>query len=200
VYVASWFFDAARDEFDDRDTVHRDTHRCLAQSVVQGLVDHDAAHGAPWAPEAVDALIAEPDWLVRLMDKVADGYGAHGEESAAVLFRAIGYHLGSEVLADQEFSLIDAELRAAEPELVAWLESHDVTIAGQPHNAYTWIRIHSGHGGGAEADHFDWALQGVSRAFRYARDDLRGTARAEILAGFDGFAEDHATFFSAVNR
>src|ERR1700709_1693419 len=36
VYVASFFFDAARDEFDDRDTVHRDTHRCLAQSMLKG--------------------------------------------------------------------------------------------------------------------------------------------------------------------
>ena len=26
VFVASFFFDAARDEFDDRDTTHRDTH------------------------------------------------------------------------------------------------------------------------------------------------------------------------------
>src|SRR5688572_20616291 len=39
VLVASYFFDAARDEFDDRDTKHRDTHRCLAQATLWGCLD-----------------------------------------------------------------------------------------------------------------------------------------------------------------
>jgi hypothetical protein len=38
VPVASYFFDAARDEFDDRDTAHRDTHRCLAQALLKGII------------------------------------------------------------------------------------------------------------------------------------------------------------------
>ena len=199
VYVASYFFDAARDEFDDRDTVHRDTHRCLAQSVIQGLIDHDAAHGSPWDPAGVNALLREPSWLVALMDRVAEGYGAHGEETPAVAFSAIGYHLGSEVLADQEFSLIDAELSASEAGLVEWLSNHAVQIAGQAHNAYQWIRIHSGHGGAAEADHFDWALQGVRRALRFTAPGDREAARAHILSGFDAFAKDHDAFFRQVN-
>lgn len=198
VYVASYFFDAARDEFDDRDTVHRDTHRCLAQSVLQGLMDYDAASGAPWSPEEANALLAEPGWLLSLIRRVADGYGAHGEETPEVLFSAVGYHLGSEVLADQEFSLIDAELQASDPGLIRWLSGHQVQIAGQAHSAWTWIRIHSGHGGGAEADHFDWALQGVERALRYATTD-RQRARQHVLAGFDAFAADHDTFFRQVN-
>lgn len=199
VYVASWFFDAARDEFDDRDTVHRDTHRCLAQAVIQGLLDYDAANGHPWGTDAANALLADPPWLVRLQHRVAEGYGARDAvDDVDGVFRAIGYHIGSEVLADQEFSNIDAELRASEPAIVTWLTDHQVTIAGQAHAAYTWIRVHSGHGGGAEADHFAWALKGVRRALKYTPPARRDAARAKVLEGFDAFAADHAEFFTQV--
>ena len=58
VYVASFFFDAARDEFDDRDTVHRDTHRCLAQSTLKGLIDDATASGHLKNDLAVNVLLA----------------------------------------------------------------------------------------------------------------------------------------------
>lgn len=200
VYVASYFFDAARDEFDDRDTVHRDTHRCLAQAVLQGLIDFDASRGAPWAPEEVNALLSVRPWLRRLEARVAHGYGAYDNDSDVEVFRAMGYHLGSEILADQEFSLIDAALRAAEPELVHFLSEHKVMIAGQAHEAYAWIGIHSGHGGAVEADHFDWAVRGVHRALRYTAEELREELRQITLLGFDDFARDHQAFFARVNE
>ena len=200
VHVASYFFDAARDEFDDRDTVHRDTHRCLAQAVLQGVMDHDAAQGEPWAVEHANQVLQEPTWLRALSARVAHGYGAHGAGTDVELFRAMGYHLGSEVLADEEFSHIDAELRAAEPGLVSFLEGHSVTIGDVPHGAYVWLGIHSGHGGAVEADHFDWAVGGVLRALRYTPPARRESLREEALLGFDDFAADHARFFSRVNE
>ncbi|MBX2800264.1 MAG: hypothetical protein KTR31_21470 [Myxococcales bacterium] len=199
VYVASYFFDAARDEFDDRDTVHRDTHRCLAQAVLQGVLDYDAQHDRAWTTEQANTALAVPIWLRALESRVAHGYGAFGDTSDVEVFHAMGYHLGSEVLADEEFSLIDARLREAAPELVAFLEDHDVPIAGQDHNAYTWISIHSGHGGGVEADHFDWAVGGVIRALRYTPSERRDALRERALEGFDAFARDHARFFGRVN-
>ena len=36
VLVASYVFDAARDEFNDKSTPWRDTHRCLAQAFLKG--------------------------------------------------------------------------------------------------------------------------------------------------------------------
>lgn len=200
VYVASYFFDAARDEFDDRDTVHRDTHRCLAQAVLQGVMDHDGTQGAAWPAEDANRVLEEPTWLRALSARVAQGYGTNGAGSDVELFRAMGYHLGSEVLADEEFSQIDAELRTAEPGLVAFLEGHTVTIGDVPHGAYAWIGIHSGHGGGVEADHFDWAVRGVLRALRYTAPQLRAALREEALRGFDDFAADHARFFTRVNE
>ena len=202
VYIASFFFDAARDEFDDRDTVHRDTHRCLAQSTVKGLIDWHAARGAaPFEdPAALNALLQEPLWLNTLNTQVAHGYGAGTPDDVPSVFRSIGYHLGSELLADQEFSLIDQTMRERAPDLTEFLRGHKVNIAGQDHVAYQWVSIHSGHGGGAEADHFKWATRGARLAFRFVAPELHDELRREIHKGFRRFAADHEEFFTRVNQ
>ena len=199
VFVASFFFDAARDEFDDRDTVHRDTHRCLAQSTLRGLIDAAADSGMPADAAALDALLAEPDWLLGLNLRVAQGYGNGTPDDVASVFCAIGYHLGSELLADQEFSTIDATLRAEAPALVERLKAARVNIAGQEHAAYQWIAIHSGHGGGAEADHFEWATQGAKLAFRFVPEAQHPALLNHLHRGFADFARDHLEFFQRVN-
>lgn len=201
VYVASFFFDAARDEFDDRDTVHRDTHRCLAQATLLGssqfLVTQDRELAKP---AVLEKLTTAPAWLLQANRRVAQGYGAMSEDNADSMFRAMGYHLGSELLADQEFSLIDSTLREHHPKLVKALQKTKVEIAGQRHVAYTWIAIHSGHGGAVEADHFAWATTGAQRALRFTPPARRAAARKSLHAGFRAFAQEHSTFFSQVNR
>lgn len=200
VYVASFFFDAARDEFDDRDSVHRDTHRCLAQSTLKGMLDFAVGQGhAVFAdPVAMNDFFHEPEWLRSLNSRVAQGYGSATADEQAALFHSMGYHLGSELLADREFSLLDAGLRAKAPEMVAALKASKVNIAGQEHVAYQWLAIHSGHGGGAEADHFNWAVHGVELAFRFTPPTLHSALKREVLAGFAAFARDHHTFFTLV--
>jgi len=197
VLVGSYFFDAARDEFDDRDTPHRDTHRCLAQALLRGLID--AAHD-PRAkdPSFLAEWLREPMWLVALNARVGIGYGHGSRGDAPAVFRAMGYHLGSELLADREFSLIDRMMRARCPELVARLEGTAVRIAGQQHVPYAWIRIHSGHGGSVEADHFEWATRGVRAAFDYTRTADHAPLSEQLFLGFQDFARDHAEFFTRV--
>lgn len=202
VYVASFFFDAARDEFDDRDTVHRDSHRCLAQSTLKGLIDFETMHGSAdlQSPAKINALLDEPDWLNALNTRVAKGYGSQSADDLASIFHAIGYHLGSELLADREFSIIDETLRTTAAELTAYLQSSKVDIAGQSHVAYQWVAIHSGHGGGAEADHFDWATQGAKLAFRFIPTEQHAALKTQLHAGFRAFAQDHREFFERVNQ
>jgi len=189
VYVASFFFDAARDEFDDRDTVHRDTHRCLAQSTLKGLIDWHAGRGIEAFKDAnaLNELLREPMWLRTLNAQVAHGYGAGTPDDLPAAFRSMGYHLGSELLADQEFSLIDQTMREGAPEMTEFLRQHKVNI-------------HSGHGGGAEADHFKWATRGARLAFRYVAPELHDDLRREIHKGFRAFAADHEEFFTRVNE
>ena len=202
VLVASYFFDAARDEFDDHDTEHRDTHRCLAQANLLGML--------AWAQEAKDVawlgdeaqsagLFRDPMWLVGLRQRVGVGYGVGTPDDLPAIFRAIGYHLGSEVLADQEFSVIDETMRKEQPDIVSFLEGRSVTLAGQSHLCYQWLRIHSGHGGAAEADHFAWATRGAELAFEYVPRALHEPLREALDDGYREFARDHRTFFDRVD-
>lgn len=199
VYIASFFFDAARDEFDDRATVHRDTHRCLAQSCLQGMIDYYTQSKQLTLNQAqINNLLATPVWLTALIERVAIGYGVGSGDHPAALFRSMGYHLGSELLADREFSIIDQGLKTQQAELQAFLKQHTVKIAGENHNAYHWLEIHSGHGGGVEAEHFEWAVKGVNRGFTYIPKALHEPLRHQLHLGFMDFVADHREFFTSV--
>ncbi len=203
VLVASYFFDAARDEFDDRTTPHRDSHRCLAQAMLLGLYKLSLANSDDATlshPMHLSKRLAEPDWLYDLNDRVAAGYGTHGGQTRKDIFGSIGYHLGSEVLADEEFTIIDTELHTALPELAKGLEDLEVEVGGEKHKAYHWVAVHSGHGGGAEADHFDWAVEGLNRALSFTPASEREEMVQATLSGFDRFAADHKTFFDNVTK
>jgi hypothetical protein len=201
VLVASYFFDAARDEFDDRDTPHRDTHRCLAQATIKGVMDYFAGMRLRFKdPDYINALLAEPLWLQSLTMQVATGYGAASPDTLPAIYRAMGYHLGSEVLADREFSIIDAQLKTANPDLIAHLQASEYPIVGRMHNAYRWLSIHSGHGGAVEADHFAWATRGTRLAFDYVEPALHEALRSELHLGFLQFSCDHKGFFANVNQ
>jgi hypothetical protein len=206
VLVASFFFDAARDEFDDRDTAHRDTHRCLAQAMVGGLIAFGRERGTEAeirrfsSAEWVNALLADPLWLGPLRDRVRAGYGASSGDDLPSLFRCFGYHLGSEVLADQEFSILDECLRIQQAELTQFLKTRKIRIADEEHSAYQWLSIHSGHGGGAEAEHFAWAVRGVHYAYRYVPVQLHEALRRQVHRGFLDFAHDHREFFERANE
>lgn len=201
VLVASHFFDAARDEFDDRDTPHRDTHRCLAQATLKGTLDYFAAQQPGLSDAAtVNALLQPAPWLEALGARVAHGYGAGTLDDLAGNLRAMGYHLGSEILADREFSLIDQLLTERQPALVAALQKSSVRIADEEHVAYQWIRIHSGHGGGVEADHFAWATRGVRLCLSLLLPAQQGFARRQLHLGFIDFSRDHREFFENVNQ
>ena len=90
-------------------------------------------------------------------------------------------------------------MRKSDPELVAFLDATAVPIGDEQHNAYHWLSIHSGHGGGAEADHFEWAVAGVRQAFRYAPAAEHEELRHQIHVGFLDFVQDHREFFARVN-
>jgi hypothetical protein len=200
VFVASFFFDAARDEFDDRDTAHRDTHRCLAQANLGGLLRYAQEHGYQVPLKELNAQLAEPAWLRKLNLKVAQGYGNGSDDDRDAIMRAIGYHLGSEILADREFSMTDEYMRTEQKEITRFMKKAKYEIAGQKHACYQWLQIHSGHGGGAEADHFAWATKGAELAFQYSPKKEHAAMRTSLNQGFKDFAQHHKAFFDAVIR
>ena len=197
VLVASYFFDAARDEFDDHESRERDPHRNLAQAFLKGLVQQVL----PSATTArCNELAADPLWLTALNGAVATGYGAYRSDDLPTLFRGMGYHLGSEILADQEFSIIDQILSSQGSALVQRLQATTEQIGPVAHNAYIWIKIHSGTGGAAEADHFAWATQGVNLALGYVDPALREELCNQAERGFLAFANDQREFFKQVSK
>jgi hypothetical protein len=188
--VAADFFYAAVDEFDDRATPWRDTHRTLAQATIKGLGLH-----LGYRLEDLDHVIAINDETRAAMARVFDGYGVGVRLEERALFEAMGFHVGSEILADREFLVIDETLRRTRPELVAALEARQVEILGEKHNAYYWIRIHTG----VEAEHFDAALKGVNRALRYYTGTTPAAqVKAWMLGGFDRFARVQSGFMAAL--
>lgn len=191
-FVASFFFDAARDEYDDHINPERDSHRCMAQAALIAMKDF---FGLPEALLDAD----EPAAVLTLNDGVLAGYTGleqMGQGAVAQTFSAMGYHLGSELLADEEFSLIDQHMRQHQDPLVQHLMRTTVTLAGATHRCYAWVGVHSGHGGGVEAEHFEHAAQGARHALAYLPAEHTAEAMAALAAGFRRFDRDHASFFA----
>lgn len=188
--VASDFFFAAVDEFDDRATPWRDTHRTLGQATLKGA---GAFFG--YTPEQLNDVVRVNAATEAAMSRVWEGYGVGTRLEDPRLFSAMGFHTGSEILADQEFVIIDRTLRRDRADLVRALEAMKVEILGQKHNAYYWIRIHTG----VEAEHFDAALKGVNNALRYyAGEADPGAVKGWILDGFTRFAGVQGDFMKGL--
>jgi hypothetical protein len=190
--VAADFFYAAIDEFDDRLTPWRDTHRTLAQATLKAAAVH-LGH----APTDLDRIVDVNEATRDALRRVWDGYGIGMRLDDRGLFRSMGFHAGSEVLADQEFTIIDRHLRERRPELVAALQAARIRLQGQEHDAYYWIRIHTG----VEAEHFDAALAGANKALAYyAGSGDAAAVKRWILEGIAGFADVQGQFMASLAR
>lgn len=202
VFVASFVFDAARDEFDDRDNPGRDTHRCLAQSFLMGILSHYSVFDEAHSDDAsINKILQTPDWLNAVTWKVAKSYGVNDSDaphSSKEIFFGLGYHLGSEIFAIQEFTMIDNHIRQNFPDLYKSLQEKMIEIEGVKHNAYSWVRIHSGGGKDVEQDHFDAALIGVNHALRLFVSYGSFDEREAVIDGMKEFAHHHKVFFETV--
>jgi hypothetical protein len=190
--VAADFFYAAVDEFDDRATPWRDTHRTLAQATLKGMGTFFG-----YTPAQLNDVLRVNAATETAMARVWEGYGVGARLEDARLFRAMGFHTGSEILADQEFVALDATLRAGRADLVKALEGMKIALLGQRHDAYYWIRIHTG----VEAEHFDAALKGVNNALVfYVGAERPEVVKGWILEGFRGFASVQGEFMAALGE
>lgn len=188
--VAADFFFAAIDEFDDRLTTWRDTHRTLAQAALKGMGAHFG-----YAPAQLDQVVRLNAASEASLQRVWQGYGVGMRLDDAQLFGAMGFHAGSEVLADEEFNVIDSVLRERQPQLVAALRAMKVEVAGQKHDAYYWVHIHTS----VEAEHFEAALRGANQALRfYSGTDDPAVVRGFILDGLRRFATVQGDFMAAL--
>lgn len=198
VLVASYMFEAARDEFDDRDFPDcRTTHRCLAQATVVGCLEYLVANETLTSDIAA-GLLDRPKWLDFIEHGVLCGYGHSTPDTMDFIFHAMGFHLGSEILADQEFSIFDEFIQSRFPDLHKYLLDTEVVVAGTKFPAYSWMRIHSGHGKHVEADHFESALEGVNLGLGFIPTESVARMQKRLNSGFLDFARNREDFFNQV--
>ena len=77
------------------------------------------------------------------------------------------------------------------------IEAMRIELLEARHNAYYWIRIHTG----VEAEHFDAALRGSNKALLYyAGPNEPAQVKDWILEGFSRFASVQADFMTALGE
>ncbi|MBV8807919.1 MAG: hypothetical protein JO033_04525 [Acidobacteriaceae bacterium] len=131
----------------------------------------------------MDEVLRSDAATIRAISEAQAGYGFNRSLAERDLFRGLGFHLGSEMLADREFSALDAHLRSHPPELVHFLSSKEISISGRRCRAYHWIKTNTT----AEAEHSDAGANAVALALRYYVG-LHNKSEIEQFI-FNGFAE-----------
>lgn len=174
VEVSRHFFFAAIDEFGERSILGNPTHRQLAQNLLIVTCQHFGYDPTNPLEVAHFGELTKPNpATLRAVEQVKRGYGATSEE-AGRCFRSMGFHIGSELLADVEFRILDEVLCRQFPELV----KHIGKV-----NCYRWVSLHTS----VEADHFVAATEGANLALKYCSGEARAEEIKELI--LEGFAE-----------
>jgi hypothetical protein len=180
VEVAADIFFAAVDEFGVAATCQRATHRRLAQGTLKAVAQYFGYDSV-----RLNQTISCDVFTAAATRKVLDGYGVNQPMDDAKIFRAIGFHLSSEILAHHEFHILDTFLRRKFPELVKALERPGTEHERAPVPGYHWIQIHIK----LEAEHFALALRAADAALRYyAGAENHACVKHWILCGVEEFA------------
>lgn len=170
VEVAAKIFFAAIDEFG-----HRKTHRTIAKETLRATAKF---FGLP-----LDYISIAKGTSIAI-EKVSQGYCLNQSLTESDVFRSIGFHMGSELLADEEFNILNEVLQRKHPCLVRFLKDN---------GAYTWIQVHTT----VEADHFNRSIGGANLALKFYSGQ-RSKARALILEGFNSFGRTQTQFMQSL--
>jgi len=175
--IASYIFFAAEDEYSDRDDHSRITHRDLGQFLLKGAIEHFG-----YDPQTFDRRFPFNPTMRQVLEQVLTGYTVTGPKSDAALFRGLGFHIASELSADQEFKAIDSYLIETNPGLVEHLKAAN-THLGQA--CYGWVNMHTF----VELEHLDHAIDAATMAIDYyAGDWTRATLHDLVIEGFNDFS------------
>jgi hypothetical protein len=185
VEIAADFFATIVDEFAGKSESRQPTHRRLAQTALKSV---SVFFG--YEPASLNDPGSLNTSTLSATKEVLAGYGILKQMDEMELFEAMGFHLGSEMLADEEFRILDAFLKSRFPELLEFMNNSPRIFNGD-FGAESWVCLHAR----IEADHFELALSGSNRAIEYyAGTNNRTDLKAWTLEGFAKFARVQATF------
>lgn len=195
--VAGHVLDATVDEHLDKG--HRVPHRTLAQAMRKAAADYAGLSTA----ERNALSEPPPAWLQDVVARTFRHYGSVAHDAEA-LIRSIGTHIGSESMADREYSIIDRVFRAERHHegFYQYLRERDyrVELGGKLVHAYAWITIHATfESQGVEAEHLAEAMKALDIAARY-RPESRERILELAREGYGHFADIQRDFFVHVEQ
>lgn len=185
--VAAHIFAAAEDEYVHRETGTRVTHRQMAQALLIETLSYFEVNLERFEEEyrlnpAIESVLVEGNRK----------YCVNRTASETDLLRALGFHVGAELLGSQEFSLIDRYLKSKHPDFVRHLKNSRTPYGLDP---YRWISLHSA----VEEEHFEHAIIAADKAIGfYSGRHTKDYARSLILKGVRDFCRLQMYFFENV--
>jgi hypothetical protein len=180
--VAAYVAEAASDEYrmiDGQNSVHQH----LSQIFFNGALAYYAVDRSSF-----DSNNPYPPILGEILKEAREKFLV--ERNSEMIFRALGFHVGLEFFADQEFNLVDSYLKGRHPALVAALE-HDPGTGSD----YVWLALHTV----VEIGHYRAGMEALNTALRYYRHPQEVPKMAErIKEGFNAFIDLQSRYYDAI--
>jgi hypothetical protein len=176
--IAAYVAEAASDEYQMTEQQIL-VHQYLSQQFFLGALDHLGQDG-----KSFDRRFPAPDRVKALLGEARERhFSSRGPEQ---LFAALGFHVGLEVFAHQEFNLVDAWLGERHRALVDYLRRSA---------AYRWLSIHTV----VEITHYHAGLKALKLALdTYRNPEERPRMTACIRDGLASFIDLQARFYEAI--
>ncbi len=191
--IAAKVFAATVDEHADAGAAQV-PHRTLAQATLNAIGDY-----AQLSDVQLNQVAQTPDWMNEIVTVALNGYqGEIGDLQSLVT--ALGFHIGSEMLADREYSLIDKVIRYTNRGggFDHWLKGKQVEIGDKSLSPWYWIVIHGKHNSsGVEAEHCQLAVDALNLLAQY-RPESNDTIWKWASKGFLDFVQLQQRLFSDI--
>lgn len=186
--IATEIYFAAEDEYFDRDFKTRVTHRQLAQELLKASLSYFKVSDK----EFKKSFILNKKTKETIIS-VRKGYCLNKKNNEEDLFKGLGFHIGSELLADQEFNVIDNFLKKKYPKFVKFLKTKTTDFKGI--EAYRWISLHTI----VELEHLDHAFTAAEKAIKYYKGKRdKKEIQQLVVQGFLKFSQTQRTFFNHI--
>jgi hypothetical protein len=191
--IAAKVFAATVDEHADP-SADKVPHRTLAQATLKAVGEY-----AQLSDAQLNQAAQTPEWMNEIITIALDGYsGKIGDLEA--LATSLGFHIGSELLADREYSIIDKVVRYTNrgEGFDTWLKGKQVEVGGKSLSPWYWIVIHGKHNStGVEAEHCQFAIDALNLLAQY-RPESHETILKWASQGFLDFAQLQERLFQDI--